>query len=409
MKLIYTIKKFKDEKEKDKNSEKLYYYSDIKLLKSISAIYKSVDTAFKAALTYIFSYPFRSFKSFFKFLLAIILLAYLAVTGLVMNDYLMTHHSWYQKLYCKFDAQEKLKKSVVRIVGGYSEGSGFFIAPDQILTNFHVIDGEPSPKIIFPDGTFITPIKITGDQKADLAILYTDKNYFDFVFSLPNSLSFKPEEQLIAAGYPLGTDLTGDPTVIKGNYLDYRKSKKESVGYLQTDFGLVEGMSGGPLTDICGNVVGINTMSMSGQSLFIAADIANHLIDLFTDQSIAKIEVNPSLSPVEGVKAFYTYLKARSMSNGFNLLSSTYKKYTTLEEWTNRFNDIIDVDVISVEPYNKSKDTVYIKFGTKNWLLGEVEYYYYQGTWKTILEDGLYKLKQSNVEEIKNPDITWFY
>jgi hypothetical protein len=97
------------------------------------------------------------------------------------------------------------------------------------------------------------------------------------------------------------------------------------------------------------------------------------------------------------------------MNNGFNLLSSEYKKYTTKEEWTNRFNDIIDVDVISVEPYNKSKDTVYIKFGTKNWLLGEVEYYYYQGTWKTVLEDGLYKLKQSNIEEIKNPDITWFY
>jgi len=148
---------------------------------------------------------------------------------------------------------------------------------------------------------------------------------------------------------------------------------------------------------------------MSGQSLFIAADIANNLIGLFTDQAIAKIEANPSLSPAEGVEAYYTYLKARSMNNGFNLLSSEYKKYTTKEEWTNRFNDIIDVDVISVEPYNKSKDTVYIKFGTKNWLLGEVEYYYYQGTWKTVLEDGLYKLKQSNIEEIKNPDITWFY
>lgn len=401
MKPNYSYKKINGEKEIDKKIKKF--------LKLIFTIYKSVDIAIMAALASVFLYPFRSFKNFFKFLLAIIFLVYLVATGLVMNDYLATHHGWYQKIYCKVDAQEKLKKSVVRIVGGFAEGSGFFIASDQILTNFHVIEGEPSPKIIFPDGTFITPIKITGDQEADLAILYTDKNYSNFVFSLPNSLSFKPEEQLIAAGYPLGTDLTGDPTVIKGNYLDYRKSKKESVGYIQTDFGLVEGMSGGPLTDICGNVVGINTMSMSGQSLFIAADIANKLIGLFTDQAIAKIEVNPSLSPVEGVKAFYTYLKARSMNNGFNLLSSTYKKYTTIEEWTNRFNDIIDVDVISVEPYNKSKDTVYIKFGTKNWLQGEVEYRYYQGTWKTVLEDGLYKLKQSNIEEIIEPDYTWFY
>ena len=334
---------------------------------------------------------------------------YFVVSILIMNDYLKTHYSWYQKYYCKIDAQEKLKKSVVRVVGGYSEGSGFFISNNQILTNFHVISGEPSPKIIFPDGNFITPTKITGDEESDLAILYTEKDYSDFVFTLPDEINFKPEEQLMSAGYPLGSAITGNPTVVKGNYLDYRKSRKESVGYIQTDFGLVEGMSGGPLTDICGNVVGINTISMSGQSLFIAADIAKQLSSTFTDQEITKIDVDSSASPMRAVEAFYTYLKARRMKDGYDLLSVQYKKNATYEEWTSRFVNILDVDVVLTEQYDKTPDKVRVKFRTKNWVNGEVEYHHYEGVWKTVIENNTFKLTKSDIEEIADPDVVWFF
>jgi hypothetical protein len=354
-------------------------------------------------------YPFLSIKNFFKSILVIVAFIYFGLSIFVINDYLQKRYSDYQKYSCQTKTEEKLKKSVVRIVGGNTEGSGFFIHGDQILTNFHVIDGEPSPKIIFPDGHFITPVKITGNQGADLAILYTENNYYDLVFSLPEEISFKPNDLLISAGYPLGTDINGPPTIIKGNYLEYRKSRKEEVGYIQTDFSLVVGMSGGPLTDICGDVAGINTISMSGQSLFIAADVAKKLSDKFTDQEITKIEVNPDRSPDEAVKAFYTYLKARRMKDGYDLLSTDYKKWATYEEWTNRFNDIIDVTVISTSLYNNSKDTAYIKFWTKNWVYGEVEYHYYQGTWQTVKEGNIFKLKRSNIEEVVNPEWDWYY
>ena len=178
---------------------------------------------------------------------------------------------------------------------------------------------------------------------------------------------------------------------------------------MHTDINVVEGMSGGPLVDQCYKVVGINTLSLSGQSLFVAASDVQRLLPNFTDQEIAKIEVDPSLSPEEAVKAFYTYLKARRMEDGFNLLSEAYLQKTDYEEWTNRFNDILDVQIYLSEPYENSRDTVFVKFSTKNWNDGEVDYHYYEGTWQTVEEDDVHKMYRSNIKEVFEPTWEWFY
>ena len=172
---------------------------------------------------------------------------------------------------------------------------------------------------------------------------------------------------------------------------------------------LVEGMSGGPLVDQCGYVVGVNTMGLSGMSFFVSANDVLGLIPYFTDQEIAKIEVDPSISPEESVRAFYTYLKARRMRDGFNLLSEEYLQKTNFEEWTNRFADILDVQIYLSEPYEDSGDTAFVKFGTKNWNDGEVDYHYYEGTWQTVLEDGVYKMYKSKIKEVEDPSWGWFY
>jgi len=354
-------------------------------------------------------YPFRSFKNFLKSIFILGAFIYMFASLFVIADYLKTQYGYFGKFLCSIGAKSKLRDSVVRVVGGYSEGSGFFIAPNQVITNFHVIADEPSPKIIFPDGNFVTPIKIVGDKEVDLAVLFTEKQYDKFVLPLPDEIKFYEDEPLIAAGYALGTDLTGKATTLKGRFIDFRKSKKMPIGYIQTDISLVKGMSGGPLVDQCGNVVGINTISLAGLSLFIDADWAKSIVPNFTDQNITKIEVDPSISPEEAVKAFYTYLKARRMEEGFNLLSTEYLKKTNFEEWTNRFTDILDVNVILSEPYENTKDTVFVKFATKNWNDGEVDYHFYEGTWQTILEDGVYKMLKSKIKEVENPEWDWFY
>ena len=354
-------------------------------------------------------FPFKSLKNFLKSIFILGIFIYLAASLFVIADYLTNQYGYVGKFLCSFGVRDKMIGSVVRVVGGFSEGTGFFIAPNQVITNFHVIADEPSPKIIFPDGSFVTPNKILGNKDVDLAVLFTDKKFPEKVLPLPDKVMLRGDEPLISTGYALGTDLVGKATVVRGNFIDFRKSNKNPVVYLQTNLSLVPGMSGGPLADQCGNVVGINTMGLAGLSMFIAADQAKTMAPGFTDQNITKIEVDPSVSPAEAVKAFYTYLKARRMRDGFNLLSKEYLQKTNYEEWTNRFTDILDVDVIKSERYENSKDTAFVKFSTKNWVDGEAEMHFYEGTWQTIKEAGVYKMLKSKIIEVENPSWDWFY
>lgn len=357
----------------------------------------------------IISWPFRKWSNFGKTILWSVILTYFLFSLLVIFDYLSREYGNLDKIFCGAGVKDRLKSSVVRIIGGYGEGSGFFISPTEVVTNFHVISDEPSPKVVFPDGHFETPEKIVGEKNMDIAVLTLKNSYPDFVYELPTGFSLVGNEPLLSAGYPLGSDITGDATIVKGNFIDFRRSRKDVIGYLQTNISLVKGMSGGPLVDQCGAVVGVNTQSLAGISFFItASDVKENLVNL-TDQEITKIEVDPSKSPEEAVYAFYTYLKARQMEKGFNLLSTKYLEKTNYTEWTNRFTDILDVDVISTEKWEDSDNTVFVKFTTTNWVDGEAEYHYYEGTWETIIEEGIYKMNKSKIKEVNDPDYSWFY
>lgn len=384
---------------------KLVTYTAYYLLKAIVKVIVALFGLVFDALVF----PFKGIKNFLESIVVIAIVVYLFASLFVIADYLRTQYGYAGKFLCSFGVKEKMVASVVRVVGGYSEGTGFFVAPDQVITNFHVIADEPSPKIIFPNGTFVTPVKIVGDKDVDLAVLYTKDKYPFLVLPLPDELDIAKEEPLIATGYALGSDLVGKATSLRGRFIDIRKSKYMPVAYIQTDISLVNGMSGGPLVDQCGSVVGINTLSLAGLSLFITGDWAKTIIPNFTDQNIAKINVDPSKSPEDAVYAFYTYLKARRMEDGFKLLSTEYLKKTNFTEWTNRFTDVLDVDVIKTQKDETAKDSAFVKFSTMNWVNGEPELHYYEGTWQTVLEDGVYKMKKSKILEVDNPEMDWFY
>ena len=104
------------------------------------------------------------------------------------------------------------------------------------------------------------------------------------------------------------------------------------------------------------------------------------------------------------------------MQDGFNLLSKKYLEKTNFTEWTNRFTNILDVEIFKSEKFDNAKalgintdDTAFVKFGTKNWVDGEAEWHYYEGTWQTVKEDGVYKMLKSKIKEVTEPGWDWFY
>ncbi len=380
---------------------KLITYTLYYLLKLVLALIKTIlETLF---------YPFLSFKNFLKSAVIIFVSGYLVLSYIVLIDYIKTQYGWWDKFVCRAGVEKKLKDSVVRVVGGFSEGSGFFLDGHTILTNFHVILGEPSPKIIFPDGSFTTAFDIKGDIEADIALLNITERHPEKILKLMLPVELYQNEPLISVGYPGGTTLAGEPTLLRGNYITMRSTRNSPVEYIHTDINVAKGMSGGPLVDNCGNVVGINTATLTGNSFFISSASYWEVKDGFSDKDVTKLYLDPSKSPEEAVRAFYTYLKVRDMESGFNLLSSEYLKNTNFKEWTDRFNDVIDVTVRKTEAVPGFLNRVFLKFSTKNWVDGEAEFHFYEGTWDTVFEDDVYKMLRANITEVEKPTYKWFW
>jgi len=308
---------------------------------------------------------------------------------------------------------EKVRQSVVRIVGGEGEGSGFAIKDGGvILTNFHVIEFEPSPKVILPDNSFQTAEILMADKNADLAIIKINKNLPVISWGDPKELS--PAEELLAIGFPLGGTLVGEASVNKGSLSGRRRSKDVGVEYLQTDTTLTPGVSGGPMINICGEVVAINTAGLSGLGLGISADsIKQKWLEMSTaDDSlkdIKKITFDDTTSADFAVATFYNYLKVRKLEKAFEILSDNFKKGHGFDYWKQGYQSLLDTTVIKIEEDKDKKDRVKIKLSTKDMVDDEIVYKYFEGYWDVKNIDGKWRLWDPEIKEIENPDFLWFY
>lgn len=218
-------------------------------------------------------------------------------------------------------AVEKVGPAVVTVVGtepvqtgffgqtvdSQVSGSGVIISEDgYILTNNHVVEGTTSLSVILADGARLEAKIVNTDQFSDQAIIKATGK-MPAVAVLGNSDLLKPGETVIAIGSPLG-DFKNSVTV--GVISATGRSLDSGYGYvmenmLQTDAAINQGNSGGPLVNLAGEVIGINTLIVRGsQSSTTVAEGLGFAVPINTSRVIAEqiIEKGYFARPYLGVQ-----------------------------------------------------------------------------------------------------------
>lgn len=146
-----------------------------------------------------------------------------------------------------------------------SLGSGFIIdASGIIVTNKHVIDGAADIAVTLNDGTVLSAQVLSDAGRGDLAILRVTPDHPLVPVTFGDSDLMRQGDLVIAVGNPLGFSSSVTTGVVSALDRDVKTSPYDN--YIQTDAAINTGNSGGPLFNIRGEVIGVNT------ALITAAD-----------------------------------------------------------------------------------------------------------------------------------------
>ena len=190
-------------------------------------------------------------------------------------------------------AEDHGHTDTAKIVRQRAIGAGIIVDPDgYIITNAHVVEGAQRIRVILPPPPADSPLdtqpihagqildaKLLGTHKeVDLALLKIEATHLPSVH-LRNDVRVRQGELVLAIGSPEG--LRDSVTMGVVSSVARQPDSDNPMVYIQTDAALNPGNSGGPLVDIDGNVVGINTLILSkgggseGLGFAIPAEIVN--------------------------------------------------------------------------------------------------------------------------------------
>ena len=165
-----------------------------------------------------------------------------------------------------------------------SLGSGFVIDPSGlIVTNNHVIEGADEIFVNFNNDTKLKVEKIVGtDSKTDIAILQVKPDKPLKALKFGDSAKMRVGDWVMAIGNPFGLGGTVTLGIISAKKRDINSGPYDE--FIQTDAAINRGNSGGPLFDIEGNVIGVNTAIISptggsiGIGFAVPSNTATHVI-----------------------------------------------------------------------------------------------------------------------------------
>ncbi len=162
-------------------------------------------------------------------------------------------------------------------------GSGFIVSPDGvILTNAHVVDGATEVLVKLVDKRELKAKVLGVDKKSDVAVIKVDAKDLPTV-KIGDPAKLRVGEWVAAIGSPFGLESTVTAGIVSAKSRNV--GDERIVPFIQTDVAVNPGNSGGPLFNLAGEVVGINSMIFSrsggymGVSFAIPIDVAMQVKD----------------------------------------------------------------------------------------------------------------------------------
>jgi len=195
-------------------------------------------------------------------------------------------------------------------------GSGFILDPEGwLVTNHHVVDGADSVTVRLSDGRTFDAEIVGVDDKTNLALLSIEADDALPYVKLGDSDEIRVGEDVMAVGNPfgLGGTVTSGIVSAKGRNI----SDGPYAEFLQTDAAINKGNSGGPLFNMDGEVVGVNSAiySPTGGSVGVGFAVTSNIVDLIVDDlkedgkidrgwlGVAIQDVTPELAAALGLNA----------------------------------------------------------------------------------------------------------
>lgn len=154
-------------------------------------------------------------------------------------------------------------------------GSGFIVASGgYVLTNYHVVKDAKEIKVVTHDDKTYTAELVGRDPKTDLAVIKIKSSRKFNALKMGNSNAIKIGDWVIAGGSPFGLKQTFTAGIISALRQDVQVENMNYRDMIQTDASINRGNSGGPLVNLDGEVVGINTAIFAPTGVFAGIGFA---------------------------------------------------------------------------------------------------------------------------------------
>jgi serine protease Do len=164
-------------------------------------------------------------------------------------------------------------------------GSGFIISEDgYVITNHHVVNNADQITVTLNDRRVFNAQVIGTDELSDVALLKLDVTGLPFVI-FGDSEAVRVGEWVLAIGSPFGLEFSAAAGIVSAKGRAVPGNQTSYVSFIQTDVAINQGNSGGPLFNLAGEVIGINSQILSssggsnGVSFAIPSSVALNVVE----------------------------------------------------------------------------------------------------------------------------------